>query len=183
MTNKKIKQHLPLVRLIAQQYIGCGVEMDDMVQEGCIGLMEADKRYDPAHGITFQSYASTWIRRAILRALDSYGHPVRLPQHAMTTVPEEELGWRTGLAPLRYRHDEDTDIEAELTRQEEKEHAARLVSELMRRLTTKQKTVIRLRFGLDGKEHTREEIAIEMGITINSVKDLLQRAILRMRKK
>lgn len=74
-----VNRNLRLVIKIASGYSKCGLELDDMVSEGNIGLMEAARRYDPERGTKFSTYAAFWIRQKITRALCNHGRLIRLP--------------------------------------------------------------------------------------------------------
>ena len=74
-----VNRNLRLVIKIASGYSKCGLELDDMVSEGNMGLMEAAKRYDPEKGTKFSTYAAFWIRQKITRALCNHGRLIRFP--------------------------------------------------------------------------------------------------------
>lgn len=74
-----IQSNLRLVVKIAAQYIGHGLDLPDLIQEGNLGLMTAVERFDPEHGASFSTYAWHWIRQAITRAITDKGRAVRLP--------------------------------------------------------------------------------------------------------
>jgi RNA polymerase sigma factor (sigma-70 family) len=65
-----IKDYIPLVKSIAQKYIKYGVPFDDLVQEGLIGVLEAKKRFKESKGVKFSTYATYWIKKKILQALE-----------------------------------------------------------------------------------------------------------------
>lgn len=65
-----IKDYIPLVKSIAQKYIKYGVPFDDLVQEGLIGLLEAKKRFKENKETKFSTYATYWIKKRILDALE-----------------------------------------------------------------------------------------------------------------
>ena len=75
-----VDAHLGLVRAVAERYSGYGLEFDDLVQEGSIGLLAAIEGYDPARGVSFASYAGFSVRRAIRRALTEQSRLIRLPK-------------------------------------------------------------------------------------------------------
>ncbi len=64
-----IKEYTPLVRIIAAKYRNNRVQFDDLIQEGLLGILEAQKRFDPKREIKFSTYAGYWIRKKILEAL------------------------------------------------------------------------------------------------------------------
>jgi RNA polymerase sigma factor (sigma-70 family) len=64
-----ISAYLPLVTFLAKKYTKYGLSLEDLVQEGLLGLLEAGKRYDSARDVQFDTYASYWIKKYILNAL------------------------------------------------------------------------------------------------------------------
>jgi RNA polymerase sigma factor (sigma-70 family) len=76
-----VDEFLPAVRSIAGRYQGMGLPLEDLVQEGLIGLIEAIDRYEPARSDDFDSFARFRIRRAIRNALTSESRLIRLPKH------------------------------------------------------------------------------------------------------
>ncbi len=74
-----MSQHQGLVRKIASGYARCSMPVEDLVSEGNIGLLEALRRFNPGKGAKLSTYATYWIRQAILRALDTKSRTVRLP--------------------------------------------------------------------------------------------------------
>ncbi|MDP8922562.1 MAG: sigma-70 family RNA polymerase sigma factor [Chloroflexota bacterium] len=71
-----------LVISVARRYRAHGLDLEDLVQEGNLGLLHAIDRYDPERGLRFSTYAIWWIRQAIRRAIEQRGRPIRLPRHA-----------------------------------------------------------------------------------------------------
>jgi RNA polymerase sigma factor (sigma-70 family) len=76
-----VLNYLPLVHSLAAGYRHCGLPADDLVQEGCLGLLEAVDRYDAERGATFEPYARFRIRRSIRHALTEQARSIRLPKH------------------------------------------------------------------------------------------------------
>ncbi len=76
-----IEANLRLVVSVAWRYVRPGIELEDLVQEGNIGLMKAISRFDPSKGFRLSTYALWWIRLAIKRYIANYGRQIRLPVH------------------------------------------------------------------------------------------------------
>ena len=76
-----IASNLRLVISIAKKYIGNGIPLEDLVQEGNIGLIKAADRFDYTKGNKFSTYATWWIRQAIQRSIADTGRSIRVPVH------------------------------------------------------------------------------------------------------
>ena len=81
-----IVSNLKLVVNIAKRYIGRGVELTDLIEEGNLGLMTAVDKFDPERGNKFSTYASWWIKQAISRSIADQGRTIRLPVHVTDLV-------------------------------------------------------------------------------------------------
>ncbi|MFN3728860.1 MAG: RNA polymerase sigma factor RpoD/SigA [Fimbriimonadaceae bacterium] len=79
--NRLIESNMRLVINIAKTYRCRTVPLEDLIQEGAIGLMQAVERFDPDKGFRFSTYATHWIRQAIGRAIDNKAKAIRLPSH------------------------------------------------------------------------------------------------------
>lgn len=117
---EKVRQHLPLVRRLARSHhLRSGVEYDDLVQVGCVGLLRAIRRFDPTLGRLFEAYASTMIVGEIMHYLRDSATLIRAPREltelrstvkAATSRLEqqvqrepscEEIAKLTGLCPAK----------------------------------------------------------------------------------
>jgi RNA polymerase primary sigma factor len=76
-----IESNLGLVRAIARAFRGTSLPLDDLVQDGTVGLIQAVERFDHRRGVRFSTYAGWWIRRAIVDAIDN-SHVIRTPAKA-----------------------------------------------------------------------------------------------------
>jgi RNA polymerase primary sigma factor len=79
---RMIEANLGLVEWIARTYLGRGVELEDLVQEGTLGLIRALGKFDPRNGARFSTYARWWVRQSIERAVADHGRTIRLPASA-----------------------------------------------------------------------------------------------------
>ena len=78
---RMILSNLKLVITIAKSYISYNVPFLDLIEEGNLGLIKAVTRYDPEKGFRFSTYASWWIKQAIVRAISNYSRTIRIPIH------------------------------------------------------------------------------------------------------
>lgn len=74
-----VEGNLPLVVCIARAYRRFGLPMEDLIQEGNLGLLAAVRKYDPELGVAFSTYAAGWIRQAICRAISIKSRTIRIP--------------------------------------------------------------------------------------------------------
>ena len=84
--DKLVKANLRFVVSVAKQYQNQGLSLEDIIDEGNLGLIKAAKKYDETLGFKFISYAVWWIRQSITQAIAEHSRIVRLPQHQVGSV-------------------------------------------------------------------------------------------------
>lgn len=121
VSNKLVEHNLRLVISIAGRYMNCGIPLQDLVQEGNIGLMNSIERFDYTLGHRFSTYASYWIRQAITRNITNHSRIIRMPANTVALVSQirteerhilnetgeeatpEMLAERIGISPAKVR--------------------------------------------------------------------------------
>jgi RNA polymerase primary sigma factor len=88
--SRLIESNMRLVINIAKGYRNRAIPLEDLIQEGAIGLMQAAERFDPDKGFRFSTYATHWIRQAIGRAIDNKSKAIRLPAHVSQSLRKIE---------------------------------------------------------------------------------------------
>jgi len=221
--DRLINCNLRLVVSVARKYQGQGLSMNDLVQEGMLGLIRAAEKFDWRKGFRFSTYATIWIRQALQRGLDNTGRTIRLPanvaqrarklariERELTVKLEQEptldqlaeatgfeldeverlRGYERALASLDAGVGEDGDTplgalipvqDADVEEDVVKADHARRVRTFLEQLPTTELKVVNLRYGTGGEgEHTVEQAARKLGLTVSETRKAEAKALERL---
>ena len=171
-----IEHNLRLVVYIARRFENTGINLEDLISIGTIGLIKAVETYQPAKSIKLATYASRCIENEILMYLRktasqktelSFDEPLNTDWDGNELLLSDILGTDSDLVMRP--------IEADVDRQ--------LLGQAIERLEPREKQIITLRFGLNGgQERTQKEVADQLGISQSYISRLEKRIIARLKK-
>lgn len=219
-----IESNMRLVINIAKTYRNRAIPLEDLIQEGAIGLMQAAERFDPDKGFRFSTYATHWIRQAIGRAIDNKSKAIRLPAHVSQSLRKiekerlrlsremgceptpEQIATAIGISSKKLatlmqtsqellsldmtvgdaggmtlggllRDTTNTDPERMILSEEVMLELQRILLEL----NDREQRVMRLRFHLDESEPPQDDIAKELKLSRERVRQIEVQAIKKLR--
>lgn len=173
-SNDPVLSNMKLVVYLAKPYQGMGLTLDDLIQEGTIGLIRAVKLYDENKGI-FSSYAGLWIKAAIRRAISDKGRMIRIPSHKST---DENAKVHVGNLDPTYQGSVNPEID-EIHANTETSYK---VNKILKNLNFRQRQIIKMKFGIDQNEMKTTEIAQELGLTVQAVNSNIRIAMKKMQE-
>lgn len=158
---RMIERNLRLVVSIAKHYLGRGLPMSDLIEEGNLGLMHATLKFEPERGFRFSTYASWWIRQNIERSIMHQARLIRLPVHVVRELNQvlkarKALEAEDSRAANGERAVSDEQIAARLGR------PVREVSELLR--LAEQPSSLDSPLTLDGSDSLLESVADDQAL-------------------
>jgi RNA polymerase primary sigma factor len=191
-----IQSNLRFVILVAKRYRNRGVPMEDLVNEGNIGLIRAVGRFDPDRGIRFVSYAVCWIRQAILKAIRENGGLIRVPRSRPGELPrtvelrmqamQRTISLDSPVAGMEDAEPVGACLEdRSAPKPEESAVGASLKDELgsvLAGLSAREASILQSRFGLDGRRRTSLlEAGRKHGLSKERVRQIEKKALRRIR--
>ncbi|MBQ8097677.1 MAG: sigma-70 family RNA polymerase sigma factor [Prevotella sp.] len=179
--NKLIEANLRLVVSIARQYQGKGLNIDDLVSEGNMGLMKAARKFDGERGLRFAGYAVPQVRQQIEKALmaESEERRVESNKSGQSRSVDAPLGGRSTMSLLSVLTDANSPLADERVYNQNAETA---VEYALRSLNEREAQVVNAYFGIGQENLTMAEIAADMQLKRERVRQIRDRAIRRLKK-
>ena len=185
--SRLVEANLRFVVKIAALYRGQGLQLDDLVGEGNIGMMAAAAKFDASRGTRFVNYAAPYVRRQIERAIEEQNGVYKIPREAGRQMQpgsqalsvDAPLGSRSNMSLLSVLVNQDSPQADERVYCSAIENAIEFA---LLSLTPRESQVVNRFFGIDREHETMAEIAEDMGLARERVRQIRNRAIRRLRK-
>ncbi len=180
--NRLVECNLRLVVATAARYQGHGLSMDDLVSEGNMGLMKAARKYDGSRGVRFAAYASPLIVAQIEKALKAESEATKTESQRSSSSlrsVDAPLGTKTNMSLLSVLVDGNAPLADERTYSSSAEAAA---ERALQSLSGREAQVVAAYFGIGQESMTMAEIATDMGLKRERVRQIRNRAVRRMKK-
>ncbi len=186
--SKLVEANLKFVVTVARQYKGKGVAMEDLVSEGNIGLMKAAAKFDASKGVRFVNYAVVHIRQAIEKAIDQQGGLYQVPKDVKQDLARQQsiplsvdapLGHRTNMSLLSVLVNKDAPLADERVHSEAIEDA---IEYALGTLDDRERRVVNAFFGIDQEHETMAEIAEDMDLKRERVRQIRDNSVRKLRK-
>ena len=149
--NQLVASNLRFVVQVAKQYQGMGLELEDLIAFGNIGLFEAAERFDPTRNIKFITFAVWYVRAEITKALNDMGRTVRIPSHRTATEEYSTISTQTVIGD-----NEDSETYADRFLEAERDTSAHDLRDLrdaiataLSKLKPKEAEAVRLFYGIE----------------------------------
>lgn len=182
-----VQANLRFVVKMASLYRGQGLQLDDLISEGNLGLMTAAAKFDASRGTRFVVFAAPYVRRQMERAIEEQNGIYKVPKDADKLAKHQgkalsvdaPLGGRTNLSLLSVLVNQDSPQADERVYSEAIERAVELA---LMSLSEREMQVINRFFGLDREHETMAEIAEDLNLKRERVRQIRNRAIRRLKK-
>ena len=179
--SKLVEANLRFVVKVATQYRGRGLQLDDLISEGNIGLMKAAAKFDASRGTRFVNYAVVFIRRQIEKALDKESAEQRVEsmRDGQTRSVDAPLGSKANVSLLSVLVNADSPMADQRVYDA---NLAEAIEQALTELNERERAVINAYFGIGEERMTMAEIGEQMGLKRERVRQIRDRATRRMRK-
>ena len=187
--NRLVEANLRFVVSIASQYKGKGLQMDDLVSDGNIGLMKAASRFNPDKGARFVSYAVGHVRQQIEKAIDQQTGLYQVPKDVKNELAARQqsrpmsvdapLGHRTNMSLLSVLVNQDAPFADERIHSEAIEDAVEFA---LGSLDERESRVVNAFFGINQEHETMAEIAEDMDLKRERIRQIRDKAVRKLRK-
>lgn len=182
-----VEANLRFVVKLAASYRGRGLQMDDLVSEGNIGLLNAASKFDASRGTRFVSYAAPYVRRQMERAIEQQNGLYKMPkdadplakQYGRPLSVDAPLGSRSSVSLLSVLINQDAPQADERVYSEAIERAVEFA---LQSLNERETQVINRFFGIDREHETMAEIAEDLDLKRERVRQIRDHAIRRLKK-